>query len=79
MNILDRILEVKRAEVDAAKKRAPRAAVEALALATPPPRDFVAAMSTRIAAGAPAVIAEIKRASPSRGVIRENFDPPAIA
>jgi len=45
----------------------------------PPPRDFVGAIRARIGAGKPAVIAEIKRASPSKGLLRENFDPAAIA
>ena len=79
MNILERILEMKRVEVAAAKNRVARDAVEALAREAGAPRDFAGALSARIAAGAPAVIAEIKRASPSRGVIRESFDPAAIA
>jgi indole-3-glycerol phosphate synthase len=45
----------------------------------PPPRDFEGALHSRVRKGRPAVIAEIKKASPSRGVLRENFDPPAIA
>ena len=69
MSVLERILEVKRREVSAAKAR----------LANPKPgapvRDFVAALRKR----RPAVIAEIKKASPSRGVLRADFDPAAIA
>lgn len=79
MNILERIVAVKRTEIQAAKSRLPLEAVEKSARAAPLPRDFTAALSTRVSAGAPAVIAEIKRASPSRGVIRENFVPPEIA
>ena len=75
MTILERILEVKRGEIAAAKQRVPQAEQEALARAAPPPRDFVGALRAK----RPAVIAEIKRASPSRGVLRADFDPAAIA
>ena len=75
MTILERILEVKRGEIAAAKERSPLAAVEALARTAGTPRDFVGALRAK----KPAVIAEIKKASPSRGVLRENFDPAAIA
>src|SRR6185503_1829164 len=57
----------------------PFAEVEAAARAAPAPRGFERAIRQRIAAGAPAVIAEIKRASPSRGILRDPFDPYAIA
>ena len=69
MNVLDRIVEVKRREVAAAKARLPRPE------AGSPVRDFVAALRNK----RPAVIAEVKKASPSRGVLRANFDPAAIA
>src|SRR2546426_11476938 len=55
------------------------AAVAARARAQSPPRDFTGALRAKLAAGRPAVIGEIKRASPSRGVLRENFDAAAIA
>ena len=79
MSILERILEAKRAELAAAKELLPQAAVEARARAAEPPRGFTAALQARLSAGRPAVIAEIKRASPSKGVLREDFDPAAIA
>lgn len=75
MTILERILEVKRAEIAAAKLRAPLPELERRAKAAGAPRDFAAALRARN----PAVIAEIKKASPSRGVLREQFDPAAIA
>ncbi|HET9664375.1 MAG TPA: indole-3-glycerol phosphate synthase TrpC [Burkholderiales bacterium] len=78
-DILERILAVKVREVAEAKARTPLAALETAARAAPAPRDFVGAIRGKIAHGAPAVIAEIKKASPSRGVIRADFDAAAIA
>jgi indole-3-glycerol phosphate synthase len=75
VTILERILQVKRGEIAAAKERSPLATVEARARAAPTPRDFVGALRAK----RPAVIAEIKKASPSRGVLRADFDPAAIA
>ena len=78
-DILTRILATKADEIAAAKRaRSPRA-TEIAARAMPPPRDFEAALRAKIAAGRPAVIAEIKKASPSRGLLRADFDAPAIA
>jgi indole-3-glycerol phosphate synthase len=79
LNILERIMAVKRAEVAASKDALPSAEVRARARSASPPRDFVAAMRHKIAGGAAAVIAEIKRASPSRGILREDFAPAEIA
>ena len=78
-DILDRILARKREELEAARAAAPLAEMRRRAAAAPPPRDFVGALRAKIAAGRPAVIAEIKKASPSRGVLRADFDPAAIA
>ena len=78
-DILARILAVKREEIAAASRERPLTALRAAAEAAPAPRDFVGALRGAIAAGRPAVIAEIKKASPSKGVLRADFDPAAIA
>lgn len=78
-NVLTRILDAKRVEVEEAKRRVPLSEMERRALEAPPPRGFENALRAKIAAGQPAVIAEIKRASPSRGLIRADFDPARIA
>lgn len=78
-DVLERIVAVKRAEVAAAKLRAAPAEVEHRARAAPPPRDFAGALRAKVADGRAAVIAEVKRASPSKGVLRADFDPVSIA
>ena len=78
-DILQRILAVKQAEVVAAMAVSDLAAVKLAAAAADRPRDFAGAMRTRITAGRPAVISEIKKASPSKGLLRDPFDPAAIA
>jgi indole-3-glycerol phosphate synthase len=78
-DILDRILAAKSEEVIAAQVSRPFADVDAQARAQVAARGFERALRAKVAAGQPAVIAEIKRASPSKGVLREDFDPAAIA
>jgi indole-3-glycerol phosphate synthase len=77
--ILDTILRRKGEEVAERRTRVPEADLQARALAMPPARGFAAALEARVAANAAAVIAEVKKASPSKGVIRADFDPAAIA
>ncbi|MCH8543921.1 MAG: indole-3-glycerol phosphate synthase TrpC [Alcanivorax sp.] len=77
--VLDRILQRKQEEVAALKQQQALAAVQALAHEQSPARGFTAALVQRLAAGQTAVIAEIKKASPSKGVIREDFQPAVIA
>ena len=78
-DILAEIAAYKRAEIAAAKRTRPLAALEAAAKAAVPPRGFLAAIERRLAAGGYALIAEIKKASPSKGLIREKFDPASLA
>jgi indole-3-glycerol phosphate synthase len=78
-DILNKIIATKREEVAAALAVKPLAAVEAEAAAQSATRDFVGAIRNKIADGRPAVIAEIKKASPSKGVIRSDFLPAEIA
>jgi indole-3-glycerol phosphate synthase len=78
-DILQRIVEVKREEIAAARPRISAGDLQELAFGQSAPRGFAAAMRAKVARGDAAVIAEIKKASPSKGVLRENFDPAAIA
>jgi len=78
-DILQRILAVKAGEVARARNAKPLATLQDEARRAGSARDFVGSLRSKIAAGRPAVIAEVKKASPSRGVLRENFDPAAIA
>lgn len=78
-DILARILERKREEVAEGARTVPLAEMRRRAADVPPPRGFRAALEARTREGRAAVIAEVKRASPSRGIIRRDFDPPRIA
>ena len=78
-DILEKIVAVKRQEVAAALARKPLAAMRADAESRVLTRDFVGAMRAKIAAGLPAVIAEVKKASPSKGILRPDFIPADIA
>jgi indole-3-glycerol phosphate synthase len=78
-DILAQIVTTKAEEVISAQVARPFGLVDAQARAASPPRGFERALRAKIAAGRAAVIAEIKKASPSKGVLRDAFDPPAIA
>ncbi|MBD2240398.1 indole-3-glycerol phosphate synthase TrpC [Aulosira sp. FACHB-113] len=76
-NILEKIVWQKEIEVDQMRERVPLRELQKQALTAPPTRDFVGAL--RQGKTKPALIAEVKKASPSKGILRENFDPEAIA
>ena len=78
-DILNKIISTKHEEIAAALAVKPLAVVEAEAAAQPAPRDFVGAIRNKLAHGQPGIIAEIKKASPSKGVIRADFQPAEIA
>ena len=78
-DVLDRIAAYKRVDVAARKAAQSQGEIESLALIAGMPRGFRSALERRAGPGRPALIAEIKKASPSKGLIRPDFDPPALA
>jgi indole-3-glycerol phosphate synthase len=78
-DILEKIIATKRQELDKALQATPLLAIKAAAEAKPKPRGFIDAIRAKVEAGNAAVIAEIKKASPSKGVIRADFNPAEIA
>src|SRR5690349_14358568 len=78
-SVLAKIADYKREEVARAKAEIPERELEVMALDAPPVRGFMTALEARIERGEWALIAEIKKASPSKGLIRADFNPPELA
>ena len=78
-DVLDRICTDKRAHIARCKQKLPLSALEQKAGTADAPRGFIAALKQTVADGGYGLIAEIKKASPSKGLIRTDFDPPALA